>query len=255
MEGPEIEGEEDTVQNDLAALEELQNLDLQNLELRKELEDIPQTIEETRTNVSHIAEILDRERLRLEEAEKWRADREREIALQNELLAKSKAKLQVARNEKENKAAQREIDTIRKNIQEREKEALEVMEAIEQYRVAIDEHNKEFGELEKHLKATEEEGQARIDAVDAKIAETASRRAELASRVPQKLLRQYERIHARLGVALVEVVDGSCTGCNMGLPPQMYNELQRGDKLFKCPQCMRMLVFKKKDEPAEESKG
>lgn len=243
------------MQNDLAALEELQNLDLQNLELKAELKDIPQNIEETRQNVAHIAEILDRERLRLKEAEEWRGDREREVALQNDLLGKSKAKLQVARNEKENKAAQREIDAIRKNISDREKEAIEVMEAIEQYRVAIEEHTHEFGELEKHLKATEEEGNARIAAVDAKIAETASRREQLASRVPQKLLRQYERIHKRLGVALVEVVDGSCTGCNMSLPPQMYNELQRGEKLFTCPQCVRILIYKKKEEPREDSQS
>ncbi len=241
------------MRNDLAALEELQNLDLENLELRNELKGIPLTIEETRNNVSHIAEILEREKQRLKEGEEWRHDHEREISLQNELLTKSKAKLQAARNEKENKAAQREIDTIRKIIQEREKEALEVMEAIEQYRVAIEEHSKEFGELEQHLKATEEEGKARIDAVEAKIGETAANRSELASKVPQQLLRQYERIHKRLGLALVEVIDGGCTGCNMNLPPQMYNELQRGDQIFNCPQCYRILVFKKTEETSAET--
>jgi len=241
------------VRNDLAALEELQNLDLENLELRNELGSIPETIEETRSNVSHIAEILERERQRLKESEEWRQDREREVSLQNEMLTKSKAKLQAARNEKENKAAQREIDTIRKIIQEREKEAIEVMEAIEQYRVAIEEHTREFGELEAHLKATEEEGKARVDQVEKKIGETASLRAELASKVPRQLLGKYERIHKRLGVALVEVVDGGCTGCNMHLPPQMYNELQRGDQIFNCPQCYRILVYNKKDSSDPET--
>jgi predicted nucleic acid-binding Zn-ribbon protein len=240
------------VQEELAALEELQNLDLENLELRNELESIPHNIEEMRNDVAHVGEILERERQRLTEAEEWRRDREREIEIQNELLAKSKAKLQAARNEKESKAAQREIDTIRRTIQEREKEALEVMEAIDSYRTAIEEHTTEFAELEAHLEATEKEGQTRMARVEKEIDLTGSRRAELSSRVPERLLRMYERIHKRLGLALVECIDGHCTGCNMELMPQMYVELQRRDKIISCPSCNRILVFKGKDKAAAE---
>ena len=236
----------------LAALEELQNLDLENLTLREELTNIPQNIEEMREDVEKVGEILERERERLSEAESWRRDREREIELQNDLLMKSKAKLQSARNEKENKAAQREIDTIRRTIQEREKEALEVLEAIDQYRAAIDEHTAEFAELQGHLTATEEEGARRMAEVEQQLGETDARRRELAERVPRDLLRLYERIHKRLGRAMVEAVDGHCTGCNMELLPQTYNELQRGDKLFNCPNCFRILVFKGNGDSAPE---
>jgi uncharacterized protein len=234
-----------TVLQDLAALEELQKLDLDNFELRKTLQGIPENIEETRRNVAHIGELLEKERLRLEEAEAWRAERERDVTFQNELLGKSKAKLQAARNEKENKAAQREIDTIRRTIQDREKEVLQVMEAIEQYRVAIEDHSKEFAELEKHLAVAEEEGRVRMAEVETKIGETSARRAELAGRVSPPLLRQYERLHNRIGLAVVEAKGGRCTGCNMALPPQQYNELMRGDKLFTCPACVRILVYRK----------
>jgi predicted nucleic acid-binding Zn-ribbon protein len=240
------------VQEELAALEELQNLDLENLELRNELESIPENIEEMRNDVSHVGEILERERQRLAEAEEWRRDREREIEIQSELLAKSKAKLQAARNEKESKAAQREIDTIRRTIQEREKEAIEVMEAIDSYRTAIEEHTKEFAELESQLEATEKEGQTRMAQVEKEIGLTGSRRAELASRVPERLLRMYERIHKRLGLALVECIDGHCAGCNMELMAQMYVELQRHEKIISCPSCNRILVFKGKDKAAAE---
>ncbi len=243
------------MQEELAALEELQKLDLDILELRNELNSVPLAIEETRQNVSHIGEILERERERLRESEEWRQDREKAVELQSDLLNKSKAKLQVARNEKENKAAQREIDIIRKNIQEREKETLDVMEAIEQYRKAIEEHTVEFAELEKHLNATEEEGNERMKEMGLAIGKTEDRRAQLVSRVPDKLLRQYERIHKRLGLALVPVVDGSCTGCNIGLQPQMYNLLQRGNKIFTCPNCFRILVYNKVDNPESGPEG
>jgi len=246
-----------TVLQDLVALLELQRLDLDNLELRKTLQGIPESIEETRRNVAHIGEILEKERQRVADSDAWRRDRERDIEIQSELLGKSKAKLQTARNEKENKAAQREIDTIRRTIQDREKEVLQVMEAIEQYRVAISDHSREFAELEAHLKAAEEEGRVRMAEVEGKIGETGARRTELASRVPSPLLRQYERLHKRIGVAVVEAVEGKCTGCHMNLPPQQYNELMRGDKLFTCPQCVRILVYKKAttEEPRPDANG
>jgi hypothetical protein len=246
-----------TVLQDLAALEELQRLDLDNLELRKTLQGIPENIEETRRDVAHIGEILEKERQRLADAEAWRRERERDVAIQSDLLGKSKAKLQAARNEKENKAAQREIDTVRRTIQDREKEVLQVMEAIEQYRVAIDEHTREFGQLEEHLKGVEDEGRVRMAEVELKIGETSARRAELAARVSPPLLKQYERLHKRIGIAVVAAADGKCTGCNMNLPPQQYNELMRGDKLFTCPACVRILVYKRMatEEAQPEAEG
>ena len=232
------------MQDELAFVEELQRLDLEILGFRNELESIPENIGKLKEDVAHVGEILDKERERLVEAEKWRTERERDIEIQSEMLAKSKTKLQAARNEKESKAAQREIDTIRRNTQDREKEAIELMEAIEQYRSAIEAHEAEFAELEKHLTATEAEGAERMKEIELRIEQTGSSRSELAGRISPKTLRMYERIHRRLGRALVEVAGGFCTGCNMELPPQLYIELQRGDKLLNCPNCFRMLVHK-----------
>ncbi len=248
------------MKNELAALEELQSLDLEILEHRNELSAIPKNLEAMRTDVAHVGELLNREKERLEEATQWRQEREKEIALQNELLTKSKAKLQAARNEKEQKAAQREIDTIRKTIQEREEEALKVMEASEQYRKAIEEHTKEFGELESQLKDSEVEATARMKTIEATIDSTAQKRAELVNAVPQKTFRLYERIHKRLGRAVVPAEGGHCTGCNLDILPQMYNELQRGDKIYQCSNCYRIMVFKPKetddgDAAAKTDKG
>jgi predicted nucleic acid-binding Zn-ribbon protein len=36
-------------------------------------------------------------------------------------------------------------------------------------------------------------------------------------------------------------------GCNMQIPPQMYNLLFRGDDLHACPHCQRVLVLRQGD--------
>ncbi|MBN2341303.1 MAG: hypothetical protein JXX29_17070 [Deltaproteobacteria bacterium] len=232
-----------TVQQDLANLQKLQELDLKTIDIRNELDDIPNQIEDVRKNVETIRMILQKEQVRLEEAEGWKTDKEKEITLQNDLLVKSKTKLQGARNDKENKAAQREIDTIKKNISDQEKELIELMEAIEQYRIAIDEHKKEFAELEEHLKASEQEGEARMAEIKATLSEADSGRKELTVHISQQTLRLYERVQRKLGQAIVPVTEPICSGCNFGMLPQKFIELQRGESLITCPQCLRILVY------------
>ncbi|NIQ93637.1 MAG: hypothetical protein GWN87_05090, partial [Desulfuromonadales bacterium] len=34
---------------------------------------------------------------------------------------------------------------------------------------------------------------------------------------------------------------GACLGCNMHLPPQLYNSLFRVDEIRACPQCNRLI--------------
>ena len=235
--------------NELSSLIKLQEVDLQTLEIRTQLEAIPKELDAMRTDVQNVGDILEREMGRLAEAEEWRVEREKEIAFQTELLTKSKVKLQASRNEKEHSAAQREIDTIRKNIQEREEEAFKVLEAMEHYRTAIDEHGKEFAELEQHLNEREEESRKKMAELEESIARTSGNRSELASKVPQRTLRLYERIHKRLGKAVVDVENGSCTGCYIALPPQLHNEVLKGDKLFQCPICHRIVVCREQGEP------
>ena len=240
---------------ELAALEELQTLDLETLEIHNELKSIPENLEAMKADVDHISSLLQREKERLEEAEEWRQDREKDVTSQNGMLTKSKTKLQSVRNEKEQKAVQREIETIRKNIQEREEETLKVLEAIEQYRAAIENHTQEFAELEKHLTESQEQAAVRIADLETLVAKVSSRRSEITARVPKDMLRLYERIQKRLGRAVVEAVDGYCQGCNMEILPQMYNEIQRGDKMYQCANCFRILIFKPKVEaPEEEAK-
>ena len=61
-------------------------------------------------------------------------------------------------------------------------------------------------------------------------------------KVKAALLRKYEQIREkRDGVAMVGVTNGVCLGCYMNVPPQLYNELLREDKLHACPTCNRLL--------------
>jgi uncharacterized protein len=51
----------------------------------------------------------------------------------------------------------------------------------------------------------------------------------------------------RAGVAIVEARNGTCLGCNMQLPPQMFNSLFRTQEIQSCPHCNRLLFVEKQD--------
>jgi len=56
-------------------------------------------------------------------------------------------------------------------------------------------------------------------------------------------------------VGLVAVIEGSCSGCNMKLPPQLYNILQRVESVEQCPSCQRIIYWSRIVEDAAAKQG
>jgi hypothetical protein len=61
----------------------------------------------------------------------------------------------------------------------------------------------------------------------------------------------------RRGLALAPVSNGTCRGCNMNIPPQLFNVLQRGTTIETCPYCHRIIYWDElmKDPEAEAGKA
>ena len=71
-------------------------------------------------------------------------------------------------------------------------------------------------------------------------------RERVARNISQSLLKRYEFIRQRRGgLAVVGVENGTCEGCHMNIPPQLFNDLQRDDRYFECPLCRRLIYYKK----------
>ena len=68
---------------------------------------------------------------------------------------------------------------------------------------------------------------------------------QICARIDEALLQRFTRVKAGQadGRALVPVHNATCRGCNVNIPPQMYNELHRGDSLRHCPNCQRLVSW------------
>ena len=57
-------------------------------------------------------------------------------------------------------------------------------------------------------------------------------------------MKRYERLRTKYMDAVVVVADGSCPGCRMALPAQLFINMQRGEELTDCPQCRRIVIYR-----------
>jgi predicted nucleic acid-binding Zn-ribbon protein len=83
---------------------------------------------------------------------------------------------------------------------------------------------------------------------DGDIGKFLARKKQVASGLEPGLVRRFEMIFERRdGIAIVPARNYSCTGCHMNISPQLFNMLQREDRVHTCPNCNRILYY----EPAE----
>jgi predicted nucleic acid-binding Zn-ribbon protein len=148
------------------------------------------------------------------------------------------------------KALLHEIEFSEAEVRLNEDRILEVM-------VNVDARDKEVKAAEAELKAEtaeiekEKEDARRVTAEDQKkLSEWNAKRDSLRHGISEDVLRQYERVAKFRGTGLAEVRDQKCTGCQVKLRPQTYNEVRNGEKVMICESCSRVYYF----NPANEVK-
>ena len=230
------------MQDQLNYLIQLQQLDKSIQHLLLTSEENPEKIKQVDQEIEQVQEgfhVFIRE---MEDLKKQRKTLEREIEEYDQKIKKSQVKLMEVKTNKEYKAMLTETDELKKGKVGKEDLLLEFLEKLE-----------EGIQKEKSLKKTVEgkiaEGKLKKDRLEKEgqelekaLLELNQKRNELISQVDSALLKQYEFLKDRLrGVAVAEVKNATCLGCHMHIPPQLYNELHRRDRIIPCPSCLRIL--------------
>ena len=157
------------------------------------------------------------------------------------------------RNDKELGLAKREVDLLKEETGGLETELMTVLEQVDAATKRLEAAQAELASLT--TARDTEAGQLRdtIGRLGATIERDRSRRDELVGAVDGDLRRRYEMIFSRRGgVAVVAVRGGTCQGCHMHVPPQLFNQIQRNEQLILCPNCQRMLFWQREGDEASE---
>lgn len=227
----------------LSLLEELQQHDARLQEQENTLKSLPEKLNSVKATLAKLEAQVERERLTLGETEKFRRELEGQLKSDEGSAQKSKNKLQQVKTSKDYMAAQREVESTRKMIGEREEELLKLHEALETNRKLVAAHEKDVADLRAHVATEAATTEAMMAEVRARIAADKAVRDVVAAKVKPDVLKRYATIKMRRGLAVVPVVKGVCQGCHMSIPPQLYNMLQRGTSIETCPQCNRIVYW------------
>jgi uncharacterized protein len=224
------------------ALVDLQRVDTEILELSRAGDVHPQRLEELDRKLSQAKVALEGEQAKLADNEKQRRDREGQIQTDKDTIKKWEGRLAELRTPREYAALSREIDIAKKSVETLEGQNVELRAAAEPIKKAIDERQKEFVALNETVGTEAKDIRVKMGALKEKIDALNGQREEAKKVVDPPLLARYETIRKKRGIGIVPVVNGSCRGCHMSLPPQMFNLLRSGQvSIETCPSCHRLV--------------
>jgi predicted nucleic acid-binding Zn-ribbon protein len=233
------------VKEQIELLVRLQREDQALERLRRQVLEGPHRIKESESNVAALEEDLETDKRHIDEVNKAQRHFEVEVEDAVEQIRKSKGRLMAIKSNKEYQAFLKEIEDAERVNADKEDRILECMEEIEGLSQTLEVKQGDLSmardRLEEETRIVEEDIRKAKEQID----DIERRREETVRFLDRTLLSRYERIKAKSGeTAVVWVENATCSGCHMNIPPQMYNELHKGDSLEFCPHCQRIIYWK-----------
>jgi len=228
---------------------DLQVIDRQLQELELALTSIAGRVEEIREETHKNQAELDRLAEEDKEITTTRKKAERELAEGEVRIRNKRMRLTLIRNDKELLALTHEVDSLKETNQRLESEILTLMEGADARTARIKELTEAIAMGRVELIAAEKEIAAQVEEFRGEISKHRKAREKVAQDIDPSLLARYQMIFSRRGgVAVTMAKGGTCQGCRMRLPPQLYNEIQKHKQIHFCPNCQRILYYEERAE-------
>jgi uncharacterized protein len=231
------------VREQLVALAKLGKIDASTQDLDRELKEIPREVDALRESVALLEGLLAKERNDLDQAQKLRDQQDGLLKEASDGIARAKAKGAKAKNAREAEAVERELETARRMVKERETERDKLVAAIAAVQGSLTQHETEFSGLKEMLQQKDGEAQVRIAELQAKRDTALHGRDDLAALVPKDMLSRYDQVRLRRVAGVAEVKEGICQGCRMAVRPMQYIVIQREEGIERCAHCQRYLYW------------
>jgi predicted nucleic acid-binding Zn-ribbon protein len=178
-------------------------------------------------------------------------DLEARLAAAESKMKDRRMRITRIRNDKELGLAKREVEVLKEETSGLEVELIAVLEQVDAVTKRFEAAQAELASLATARDTEATQLRDTIGRLGAEIERDRGRRGELVEAVDGDLRRRYEMIFSRRGgVAVVAVRGGTCQGCHMNVPPQLFNLIQRNEQLILCPNCQRMLFWQPEGEEA-----
>jgi predicted nucleic acid-binding Zn-ribbon protein len=234
-------------------LRALQDILSEKIALERDIQDIPKLLTTQEELLARLKKAF------IEKNAEFEAARERVTTLKGQLIDAETSR-EKAEKAMDTISTQREYEALDKEIRDAsEKEQLYRKELQKEERVfaELDEQQKRDAalieqqetELEEKRSGVEQE----ITTKNADHAGLVEREKEITPGLDQDVLFKFERIiRSKLGLGIVAIKGGVCTGCHMILPSQFANLVRTGEDIIFCPYCSRILFYQEAEQGEQD---
>lgn len=233
---------------ELETLCEMQKLDTQLIEHERKRAQAPKRLAEIEHDLQNAKDKVVKEKEIIEELDKERRRKEKELDSEKERIKKVQSKLYEIKTNKEYQAVLKETEAAQAANDKTEEEVILLLERIEELRKDYDASVAYVKKRDKEVDAEKKELEKEMVSVESVVTALRKERDKLVSRVSGEAKARYKVLmEKRSGLAVVNVKNGVCLGCYMNIPPQLFLEVTRNARLITCPSCNRIFCYQ--EEP------
>ncbi len=242
--------------SDLKTLIDLQRLDQEIAELSSRIETFPTQIQAIEKQLNDFIHAHEERQQHLNSNQKERRDMEGEIQMIRQKISKHKDQLYLVKTNEQYRAMLKEIEGEEANIRGIEDRILEKMIESEDLQKLVKEASGRLDSEKTRVAQEKANLEAAAKACKEERDQSARERQELAAKLNGDVLVHYERVRkGRGGMALAEVREGKCMGCNVLLRPQLYYDVRSAEGLYECENCARILYSREQLSTSPESEA
>ena len=237
----------------IAHLVKLQKIDTEALKLQSFLKKIPVRIRNLDERLEEFVRRVEEDENIISELNKKYRAYESDVQINLGKIQKSQEKLRSVKTNKEYQSSLKEIEDIQLKNSQMEDEMLEFLEQIERAEKDLNERKQRYSELVADTNREKDSLKRDTGQYKQKLAQLESDRNIVTNALDSTTLDIFYRVKSKQSdaVAIAEVKDAVCQGCNLNIPPQMYIELQHRDSLKNCPSCERIIYCEDQNKRSE----
>jgi predicted nucleic acid-binding Zn-ribbon protein len=232
------------LQKDLSLLLDLQEIDDQLGELERSKIYLPEMIAGLEREIGTLDQSVAENGKIIEESQRQQKLFELEIESDKQDLDNYQKQMRVIKTNKEYDALVAEIDAKKQAIADKEEKVLALMSSADEAREKLAEMQATLEEVK--LRNSEQLTLLRSQesTLQAKIEDKLEKRKDIIKDINRQVVGVYERVRkGKGGMAVVPIRKRACSGCFKQIPPQRIQEIRRGDRIFACDSCGRILTW------------
>ncbi len=239
------------IQDTIDKLKTLQDVLSRKFEIEAEIKDLPKALSTKTELLNRMKKSYIEKNNQYDETKQRMTDLREKMETAERERERYEQQMDLIQTQREYEALDKEIrdasereQSLRKELQKETKVLEEMSEELSREESLIEQQEQEVKEEQDKIKDETEAKKRNLDELE-------QEEKKLVPGLDEELIFKFQRIiRSKEGEGIVPLKKGVCTGCQMILPNQFVNDVQRGDQILFCPYCSK-IVFYVGDEESE----